>query len=85
MTIERYRRSARRYRTAVYVVTLLLLATGWWLLTGREGQPSPLAVATGIPDSRLHVWLGWALVVVPWFRSLCDPGRRPVPPRDLPP
>jgi formate dehydrogenase subunit gamma len=64
MTIERYRRSARRYHTAVYVVTLLLLATGWWLLAGREGQPSPFAVATGIPDSRLHVWLGLALVVV---------------------
>jgi formate dehydrogenase subunit gamma len=64
MTIERYPRSARRYHAAVYVVTLLLLATGWWLLAGREGQPSPIAAITGIPDVTLHVWLGWALVLV---------------------
>jgi formate dehydrogenase subunit gamma len=64
VTIERYRRSTRRYHTAVYVATLLLLATGWWLLAGREGAPSPLASITGIPDVQLHVWLGWGLVVV---------------------
>jgi cytochrome b subunit of formate dehydrogenase len=64
MTVERYPRSARRYHTAIYVVTLLLLATGWWLLTGREGQPSPIALLTGIPDATIHTWLGWALVVV---------------------
>jgi cytochrome b subunit of formate dehydrogenase len=63
-TVERYPRSARRYHTAVYVVTLLLLATGGWLLTGREGQPSPLALLTGIADASLHVWLGWALLVL---------------------
>jgi formate dehydrogenase subunit gamma len=63
MTVERYPRSARRYHTAIYVITLLLLATGWWLLAGHEGEPSPLAALTGIPDARLHVWLGWALVV----------------------
>lgn len=63
MTVERYPRSARRYHAAIYVVTLLLLATGWWLLAGREGNPSPIARLTGIPDARLHVWLGWALVV----------------------
>ncbi len=45
MTVERYPRSARRYHTAVYVVTLLLLATGWWLLAGREGEPSPETLA----------------------------------------
>ncbi len=64
MTLERYSRAARRYHTAVYVVTLLLLATGWWLLAGREGKPSPIARLTGVPDTQLHVWLGWALVVV---------------------
>jgi cytochrome b subunit of formate dehydrogenase len=64
MTVERYPRSARRYHTAVYVVTLALLATGWWLLAGREGDPSPIARLTGIPDARIHTWLGWALVVV---------------------
>ena len=64
MTIERYRRSTRRYHTAVYTTTLLLLATGWWLLAGREGAPSPLALVTGVPDIQLHVWLGWALLLV---------------------
>lgn len=44
-------------------MTLLLLATGWWLLAGREGSPSPLATLTGVPDVRLHTWLGWLLVV----------------------
>jgi cytochrome b subunit of formate dehydrogenase len=64
MTLERYRRPVRRLHTAVYVVTLLLLATGWWLMAGREGQPTPIARLTGIPDVQLHVWLGWALVGV---------------------
>jgi cytochrome b subunit of formate dehydrogenase len=64
MTVERYPRSARRYHTAIYVVTLLLLATGWWLLAGREGDPSPIARITGLPDAQIHTWLGWLLVVV---------------------
>jgi formate dehydrogenase subunit gamma len=46
------------------MATLLLLATGWWLLAGREGVPSPLASVTGVPDVQLHVWFGWGLVVV---------------------
>ena len=53
MTVERYRRSARRYHAAVYVLTLLLLATGWWLLAGREGQPGEIGAAAAaglIPD-----------------------------------
>ncbi len=64
MTVERYPRSARRYHTAVYVVTLLLLATGWWLLGGHEGDPSPIARLLGVPDARLHTWLGLVLVAV---------------------
>jgi cytochrome b subunit of formate dehydrogenase len=64
MTVERYPPAARRYHTAIYVVTLALLATGWWLLAGREGDPSPIARLTGIPDARIHTWLGWALVIV---------------------
>jgi len=62
MTIERYRRRIRRFHTAVYVVTLLLLGGGWWLLAGGEGNPTPIARLTGIPDTQLHVWLGWALL-----------------------
>lgn len=64
MTVERYSRTARRFHTVVYVVTLLLLATGWLLLAGGEGQPSPLARLTGVPDVMLHVWLGWALLLL---------------------
>jgi cytochrome b subunit of formate dehydrogenase len=64
MTIERYPRRARRYHAAIYIATLLLLATGWWLLAGREGQPSPLARLLNVPDVTLHVWFGWALVLV---------------------
>ena len=64
MTIERYPRAARRFHTAVYILTLLLLASGAWLLTGREGDPTPIARVTGVPDAQLHVWLGWALLVV---------------------
>jgi cytochrome b subunit of formate dehydrogenase len=63
-TVERYRRPVRRLHTAVYVLTLLLLASGWWLLAGREGQPTPVARLIGIPDTQLHVWLGWALLAV---------------------
>jgi cytochrome b subunit of formate dehydrogenase len=64
MTIERYRRRTRRFHMAVYVVTLLLLASGWWLLAGREGQPTPIAAPTGVSDTELHVWLGWALLAI---------------------
>jgi cytochrome b subunit of formate dehydrogenase len=59
--IVRYTRAARWYHLFVYVTTLLLLATGWWLLAGREGQPSPLARALGAPDAFLHTWTGWLL------------------------
>jgi formate dehydrogenase subunit gamma len=45
-------------------MTLPLLATGLWLLVGREGQPSILARVTGVSDTRLHIWLGWALAGV---------------------
>jgi len=59
--IERYGRRTRWLHAAVYLTTLLLVATGLWLLLGREGQPSILARATGVADTRLHIWLGWAL------------------------
>ena len=62
--IERYGRRTRWLHAAVYLTTLLLLATGLWLLVGREGQPSILARVTGVGDTRLHIWLGWALAAV---------------------
>ena len=33
---QRYRLSTQRYHAAVYLTTLLLLATGWWLPAGEE-------------------------------------------------
>src|SRR5262249_55609612 len=48
----------------VYVTTVLLLFTGWWLLVGREAEPSVLARVTGQPDTAIHQWLGWALVAL---------------------
>jgi formate dehydrogenase subunit gamma len=62
--IERYGRPARWLHAAVYLTTLALLATGLWLLGGQEGHPSILSRATGIADTRLHIWLGWALTAV---------------------
>jgi hypothetical protein len=62
--IERHPRRVRRFHGAVWVATLGLLVTGWWILLGGEGRPSPLARATGVADTRLHVWLGWALAAL---------------------
>jgi cytochrome b subunit of formate dehydrogenase len=60
-TVERYNRRSRWFHAGVYVTVLVLLATGWWLLAGREGDPSPLARLTGTPDTSLHTKVGWAL------------------------
>jgi formate dehydrogenase subunit gamma len=54
----------RLFHAAVYLTTLPLLLTGWWLLLGGEGNPSPLARAFGTGDTRVHVWFGRALLVV---------------------
>ena len=65
--IERFGRWARWFHAATYIAVLVLLGTGWWLLTGREGDPSPLSRLTGTPDTTIHIRIGWAfagLVVV---------------------
>jgi cytochrome b subunit of formate dehydrogenase len=59
--IQRYGRPARWLHAVVYLATLTLLGTGWWLLLGREGQPSPLARLLGVPDVVTHKDVGWAL------------------------
>jgi cytochrome b subunit of formate dehydrogenase len=59
--IERYARPARWLHAAVYLTTLVLLGTGWWLLLGREGQPTVLARLLGVPDVVTHRYVGWAL------------------------
>jgi len=62
--VERYRQFTRWVHVAVYLTVLTLMATGTWLLIGREGDPSPLSRLTGVSDARLHVWTGWALAGV---------------------
>ncbi|TMK94369.1 MAG: cytochrome b/b6 domain-containing protein, partial [Actinobacteria bacterium] len=62
--IERYGRRTRWLHAAAYLTTLLLLGTGLWLLGGQEGHESILARALGVSDTRLHIWLGWALAAV---------------------
>lgn len=64
MRIERYNRRTRTFHTAVYVLTFLLLFSGYWLLSGHEGQPSILARALGQPDTSIHQALGWLLVAL---------------------
>jgi cytochrome b subunit of formate dehydrogenase len=60
--VERNNRRTRWFHAGVYLLVLLLLATGWWLLAGREGEPSPLASLTGESDTDLHEYLGWAFL-----------------------
>jgi cytochrome b subunit of formate dehydrogenase len=58
--VERYGRRARWFHTFVYTTVLITLATGWWLLTGHEGDPSPLARVSGTSDASLHKVVGGA-------------------------
>jgi len=74
--VRRTSRGARLLHTGGYLVTFALLLTGWWLLAGGEGRPSPLATVFGEPDTRVHVWFGWALAgllvlpVLVWRRGV---------------
>ena len=62
--LRRTSRGARLLHSAGYLTTLALLLTGWWLLAGGEGNPSPLARILGAPDTRAHVWFGWGLAAL---------------------
>jgi formate dehydrogenase subunit gamma len=62
--LQRTSRAARLLHAGGYLTTLALLLTGWWLLAGGEGRPSPLATILDAPDTRVHVWVGWGLAVV---------------------
>lgn len=62
--VRRHNRRTRWFHAGVYLMTLTLLGTGWWLLAGQEGRPSPLARITGTPDTTLHTVVGWAFVVL---------------------
>ncbi|MGH3342890.1 MAG: cytochrome b/b6 domain-containing protein [Carbonactinosporaceae bacterium] len=59
--VERFGGPARWFHAGVYLTVLILLATGWWLLAGREGDPSPLARLFMTPDTSLHTLTGWVL------------------------
>ena len=62
--MERYSRKARWFHAAIYLTVLVLLGTGWWLLLGQEGNPSPLSRLTGRPDTQLHTWVGWVMTAI---------------------
>ena len=56
--------ATRAFHAATFVVTSVLLATGWWLRAGNEGRPSALADVLGTPDTEVHRRAGWALVAL---------------------
>jgi cytochrome b subunit of formate dehydrogenase len=62
--VVRNNRRARLLHTAFFLVTLVLLFTGWWLLSGHEGRPSVLARLVDEPDVELHRRAGWALAAL---------------------
>lgn len=62
--VRRNSARARWTHAGVYLTGLVLLATGWWLTLGREGDPSLLAEATPWSDAEIHTATGWALTAV---------------------
>jgi cytochrome b subunit of formate dehydrogenase len=62
--VVRNNRRTRLVHSAVFVVTTVLLVTGWWLLTGREGHHSLPARLAGETDAALHRKAGWVLVAL---------------------
>lgn len=63
-TVERYSRKTRWFHAGIYLTVLVLLGTGWWLLLGQEGNPSPLSRLTRRPDTQLHTWVGWVMTAI---------------------
>lgn len=64
---RRFKRNSRPTRwlhAAVYLLTIGLLVTGWWLALGREGEPSLLARILDSPDIDIHKLAGWSLATV---------------------
>ncbi|MGH2693770.1 MAG: cytochrome b/b6 domain-containing protein [Actinomycetota bacterium] len=62
--VHRNNRRTRLLHAGVYLTTFVLLATGWWLLAGKEGDPSALATMLDAPDTRIHEWAGYALAAL---------------------
>jgi cytochrome b subunit of formate dehydrogenase len=62
--VARTNRATRLLHMAFYLVTIVLLITGWWLATGHDGRPSLLARAAGETDIALHRQVGRALAAL---------------------
>jgi cytochrome b subunit of formate dehydrogenase len=60
--VTRNNRATRWLHTLLYLVTFVLLATGWWLRGGHEGQPTLLADVLNTPDTEVHRKAGWVLL-----------------------
>ena len=60
--VARNNGATRALHAANFVVTSVLLATGWWLRAGNEGRPSALADVLGRPDTEVHRDAGWVLL-----------------------
>lgn len=60
----RHPRRVRWFHAAIYLTTIPLLWTGWWLLAGEEGHPSFLARTFHVADIRVHVWAGRVLALL---------------------
>ncbi len=60
--VVRNNRATRWFHAATFVSTAVLLLTGWWLRTGREGRPSVLADVLSAPDTEIHRTTGWVMV-----------------------
>jgi formate dehydrogenase subunit gamma len=63
-TVRRYSRATRWFHALTYLTVLVLVGTGWWLVVGREGQPSAVARLIGVADTSLHRYAGWALTAL---------------------
>jgi cytochrome b subunit of formate dehydrogenase len=60
--VVRNNRATRWLHALLYLATFVLLATGWWLRTGHEGQPTLLADVLDTPDTEVHRTAGWVLL-----------------------
>src|SRR5690606_2343871 len=56
--------ATRALHGATALGVAVLLATGWWLWSGREGRPSVISRLVDEPDVEIHRSVGWALVVL---------------------
>src|SRR5438093_1361229 len=63
-TVERYRRGSRWLHAGISPAVLVSLATGWWFVIDGYRHRSPLGRLTGLPDTAIHVYAGYATIGV---------------------